>query len=198
MQSATCCLVIGPSGSLRAHLLSTVNSQFIGGFHVAERGRKCLLRRRASHLRPQEPSRALPQHRSLRSGCLSGDGNFEFVVKSVKCGITEVGGEYLNKKAQGQFCLATVTVTNIGNEARTFSSGNQQAYIGDVQYEPDSSASFYANSETYGDAGKAFLNEINPGNSVEGIVVFDIPKGKKLSTLELHDGAFSGGVQVLL
>jgi Domain of unknown function (DUF4352) len=62
-------------------------------------------------------------------------------VTKVECGIAEVGGEYLNKKAQGQFCLVHVTVKNIGNEARTFTSGNQSAYNAAGQkYEADSAA----------------------------------------------------------
>ena len=43
---------------------------------------------------------------------------------------------------------------------------------------------------------RAFLEDINPGNSVKGIVVFDIPKDGQIVKLELHDSAFSGGVVV--
>jgi Domain of unknown function (DUF4352) len=42
----------------------------------------------------------------------------------------------------------------------------------------------------------AFLEDINPGNSVNGIIVFDIPKDATIVKLELHDSAFSGGVVV--
>lgn len=42
------------------------------------------------------------------------------------------------------------------------------------------------------------LNDINPGNQVTGVVVFDIPKNVKLTRLELHDSPFSGGVPVSL
>ena len=45
---------------------------------------------------------------------------------------------------------------------------------------------------------KTFLEDINPGNSVVGTVVFDVPKGTKVTELELHDSAFSGGVKVAL
>lgn len=33
------------------------------------------------------------------------DGSFEFTVKKVNCGVRQVGDTYLNKKAQGQFCV---------------------------------------------------------------------------------------------
>ena len=120
------------------------------------------------------------------------DGKFEFTVTKVECGIAQVGGEYLNKKAQGQFCLVHVTVKNIGNEARTFTSSNQSAYNAAGQkYGADGAAGIYLEDDS-----RAFLEDINPGNSVNGIVVFDIPKDAKIVKLELHDSAFSGGVVV--
>jgi Telomeric repeat-binding factor 2. len=48
------------------------------------------------------------------------------------------------------------------------------------------------------DDSNAFLNNINPGNSVAGILVYDVPKGLTLSKIELHDSMFSGGVTVTL
>jgi hypothetical protein len=41
-----------------------------------------------------------------------------------------------------------------------------------------------------------FLKEINPGNSVKGTLVFDMPKDAKPATIEMHDSRFSGGVVV--
>ncbi len=43
-----------------------------------------------------------------------------------------------------------------------------------------------------------FLNEINPGNQVNGIIVFDVPKDVQPTRIELHDSLFSGGVTVPL
>lgn len=122
------------------------------------------------------------------------DGKFEFTVKSVKCGVTEVGTDLLGDTAQGQFCLVTVHVKNIGKEAQTFDSGSQKAYAADgTEYSTDSSAALYANKNA-----ETFLNEINPGNQVNGVIVFDIPKKAKITKLELHDSPFSGGVTVAL
>jgi hypothetical protein len=61
------------------------------------------------------------------------------------------------------------------------------------KYSSDSGASFYANP-----SGSTFLNTINPGNSVTGAVVFDVPKDVTPTQAELHDSAFSGGVKVNL
>jgi hypothetical protein len=119
------------------------------------------------------------------------DGKFEFVVQKVECGKTQVGDQYLNKTAQGQFCLVTVQVKNIGDKPQMFSGSNQKAFNGKTTYNNSGEAEVYANKDT-----QTFLNDINPGNQVTGTLVFDIPKDAKITTLELHDSPFSGGVTV--
>lgn len=123
------------------------------------------------------------------------DGKFEFTVASVECGKTSAGtNQYLTKQAQGQFCFVNVTAKNIGSEAQTFDSSSQYLYdAANAKFSADGTASLYANPE-----GSTFLNQINPGNSVSGILVFDLPKDKTPVTAELHDSAFSGGVKVSL
>ncbi|MFF0251276.1 DUF4352 domain-containing protein [Micromonospora zamorensis] len=122
------------------------------------------------------------------------DGKFEFTVKSSKCGVAKVGSAPLEQKAQGQFCLVTLNVKNIGKEAQMFDGSSQKAYAADgTEYSADTGAAIYANKNA-----ETFLNDINPGNQVTGVVVFDIPKNVKLTKLELHDSMFSGGVDVAL
>lgn len=122
------------------------------------------------------------------------DGKFQFTVKKVECGKKSVGSSLLNQKAQGQFCLVTIKVKNIGDEAQMFAGSNQKAFDAKgTEYSNDTGAEIYANSEA-----QTFLNEINPGNSVTGKLVFDVPKSTKLTRLELHDSIFSGGVEVAL
>nr|WP_084699215.1 DUF4352 domain-containing protein [Actinoplanes globisporus] len=87
-----------------------------------------------------------------------------------------------------------VSVKNIGDEARTFDGGAQKALDGNnVQYSNDGAAELYVNS-----GAQTFLEQINPGNTVKGTLVFDVPSGTKLTALELHDSYFSGGVKVQL
>lgn len=122
------------------------------------------------------------------------DGKFEFTVTKVQCGVAQVGNELLNRKAQGQYCLVTVRVKNIGNEARTLAASNQYAYnAAGAKYDADSTASIYLD-----DAGRALYEDINPGNAVDGTLIFDVPKDAQLVRLELHDSALSGGVAVTL
>jgi len=123
------------------------------------------------------------------------DGKFEFTVTSMDCGHASVGtDQYLSKTAQGQYCLLNMTVKNIGNEAQTLDGSSQVVYNAQNQkYSADSAAAFYVNP-----TNSTFLNQINPGNTVTGVVAFDIPKDQTPVTAELHDSSFSSGVKVSL
>jgi hypothetical protein len=121
------------------------------------------------------------------------DGKFEFTVRKVECGKSRVGTRDFGTTAQGQFCFAYLKVENIGREAQLLDGSNQYMFgDGGQRFDADTEAAIYL------DDSQTFLEEINPGNAVNGIVVFDIPKSAKPARLELHDSAFSGGVEVAL
>ncbi len=121
------------------------------------------------------------------------DGKFEFIVREVDCGEPSVGDGAITKNAQGQYCLVTITVKNIGDRPQTLLDSNQKA-IGSnaAQYATDSQAGWYANPANR----QVWITEINPGNQVTGVLVFDMPKDVNLSSLQLHDSALSGGAEV--
>lgn len=122
------------------------------------------------------------------------DGKFEFTVRSVKCGIAVVGeNQFLQEKAQGQFCAVQLTVENIGDEPQSMFADNQYAF--DAKGRKFSANSMASMAD---ESSQVLWEEINPGNTVKGKVYFDVPKGAKLASLELHDSAFSGGVTVRL
>ncbi len=124
------------------------------------------------------------------------DGKFEFTVTSIKCAVPSVSDDsgYLSKSAQGQYCEMGVTVKNIGDEAQMFDGSNQYLYNASNQkYTYDSTATLYANP-----SNSTFLNNINPGNTASGTVVFDLPQGVTPTTAELHDSSLSGGIKVNL
>ncbi|MGJ7439979.1 DUF4190 domain-containing protein [Aquipuribacter sp. MA13-6] len=108
-----------------------------------------------------------------------------FTVTSEDCGETTVGQEFLETEAQGVFCLFGVTVANGGNEPLFFDSSNVTGYIGDTEYGSDSEATIYLEDND------AFLEEINPGNTIEATVVFDVPADTLLERLELSPGFLS-------
>jgi hypothetical protein len=122
------------------------------------------------------------------------DGKFEFTVKNVDCSKSEIGTGGFTQKAQGVYCIVSVHVSNIGNEAQMFDASSQKAFDAQKrEFSADSSAAMYL-----GDSGKSFLEQLNPGSAVDGQLVYDVPAGTKLTQIELHDSAFSGGVKVNL
>jgi hypothetical protein len=122
------------------------------------------------------------------------DGKFQFTVTKI-AHATRVGPRLLGKKAQGRFTILYVTVTNIGSESQTLDDGSQ--YVFDSKgrkFSADSEADILIN----GSGNSVFLNDINPGNTVHGKIVFDLPKRDHAVKAELHDSAFSNGVTVSL
>ncbi len=124
------------------------------------------------------------------------DGKFEFTVKSVTCGKASVGtNQYLTKTAQGQYCLMDLTIKNIGNEKQSLLSSDQKLFnAAGQEYSADDTATMYNSTDT----ASTWYNDINPGNSVSGVIVFDLPKDQTPVSAELHDSAFSNGVKVNL
>ncbi|MEU6712348.1 DUF4352 domain-containing protein [Nonomuraea sp. NPDC046802] len=119
------------------------------------------------------------------------DGKFEFTVTKMERQ-ARVGNDLLGTEAQGVFLLVHVTVENIGDEAQAFTSAAQKLHADGKEYEADSGAAIYLKNS------KSLYEKINPGNSVQGVVLFDIPKDLKPETIELHDSIFSDGVRVSL
>lgn len=113
------------------------------------------------------------------------DGKFEFTV--LKYGSSPNADQ---ARPQGIYVMVEMTVENIGNEPQTFFAGNQKLRIDNRTYAPDSMASIYLDSATV---------DINPGNIVTVTIAFDVPANTDhVNTLELHDSAFSRGVEVAL
>ena len=142
---------------------------------------------------PAAPAAEAPAEELPGIGATVADGKFEFVVTQVDPGVTRVGNDMIGQDAQGQYVLVHVTVTNIGDEAQSFDGSSQKATDTEGRtHSADGAAAVYL-----GDAN-SFLNQINPGNQVEGVVVFDIPADATLAEIELHDSPFSGGVTVAI
>lgn len=119
------------------------------------------------------------------------DGQFAFTVTSVDR--SKQAGDLTNQfeivTAQGEFLNVHMTVTNTGNHAQTFFATNQHLKIGGNTYDADGMAALWMRSSN---------ETINPGNSIQAVVSFDVPPGAAGGTLQLHDSAFSGGTQVTL
>lgn len=122
------------------------------------------------------------------------DGKFQFTVKGVDCSNKTIGTDPVSTTANGVFCIVSIDVKNIGDQAQTLDASSQYGY--DAQgkkYSTDTKSEFYLPNQ-----GGALFNQLNPGSAVSGQFVFDVPAGTKLTKLELHDSLLSGGVNVNL
>lgn len=134
------------------------------------------------------------QQSAAKIGTPVRDGKFEFTVDKVENRGAKMGTGPLATTAQGKYVLVLVDVKNIGDEPAMLDASSQTLY--DAQ-----GRKFQAVTEfgALPDAGKVFLKNINPGNTVtDAPLLFDVPKDVTLDHIELHDSMFSGGASVSL
>jgi hypothetical protein len=120
------------------------------------------------------------------------DGQLEFVVRSVHCGVSQLGSGTLASLPDGQYCLLRVDVTNVKDQSRRLYEPVQKLHdSAGEKHAADLAARLYYPNQT-------LWEDVPPGRSVGGTMVFDIPADRQAVALELHDGIASGGVTVRL
>ncbi len=121
-------------------------------------------------------------------------GTFEYTVTGTKDAGTTLGTSPLSKTAQGSFVEVDIVVKNVGDKSAMFLSQYVKLVdAGGKTYDPDSTASLYANPNN-----QAWLAAINPGNSLTGPVFFDVPAGTKPVGVQVTDGPMSKGQTINL
>lgn len=117
------------------------------------------------------------------------DGNFQFVVKGVERAPSVADAQFpdLKKAAEGEYLLVKMTVTNVGTEPQTFFASFNTLSDGSTEYHSDDEAWIYLGNT---------LADLNPGDSIDTALVFDVPVGTEAESIELHGGPISEGVTV--
>lgn len=107
---------------------------------------------------------------------------------------TEIGDEYFTEEAQGEYVVVHFTFTNNANEAVDLMSSEFRLLGADgTEYAEtmDGAMAYPDNYPSY--------ETINPGNTYEGVVVFDVPEGTEVTTLIYQSTwSFSGPLEVEL
>ncbi|MGX9789819.1 DUF4352 domain-containing protein [Mycobacterium sp. MMS18-G62] len=118
------------------------------------------------------------------------DSGITFAVNSVE---TAPSVKYqdapVEKTAQGEFVIVHMTVLNSGDAPTTFLGTLQKLKAGGTTYSIDDEATFYLNGG---------LAELNPGDSADVGLAFDVPPGTVPETLEVHGDAVSPGIDLPL
>jgi hypothetical protein len=122
------------------------------------------------------------------------DGAFIVTVAGVKCGIAAVGPADLLQRANGRFCLVSVSVENAGREPRLLDGSAQRAVDAHGKnYAVDDRAAAFLNAQT-----PTLLDEIAAGATVRGVLPFDVPAGTRLNALLVHESGTSKGAKIAL
>lgn len=117
---------------------------------------------------------------------VTGHYGVTFTVDSVTCGMTTysyVDG-YFEETPLGQFCEIRFTTFNGSTSPFDFYSDSVSGTIGDAHYEAESSLSTVG--EDY------WFSTVNPGLTVSGVTVIDIPVGAQLDSVHLSTNYFNG------
>jgi hypothetical protein len=120
------------------------------------------------------------------------DGKLAFVVTSVDQSKTagDPSNQFETVTAQGQFLNVHMTVSNVGDQSQSFFATNQKLQIGAQEFSADDAAAMWTQSANV---------SINPGNSIQAVVSFDLPPSTpQCGLLTVHDSLFSGGAQISL
>ena len=144
------------------------------------------------HGEPKSNGNQPPGFIPYKIGEKATDDDYQFTVTKIKCGVSRVGDSFPDEKAQGQFCLVSLQVKNVGDDPINYSSENQVLIdTKGKNYSPDDNAWIYLDSADV---------ELNPDNTLKTIVPFDIPKKAKPDHLLLKAGVSgaSDGVIVKL
>lgn len=106
-----------------------------------------------------------------------------------------IGDEFLNTQAQGEFLPVDLIVTNDGDSASYFFASDFVAVDDqDREFNYSSEATMYGAA----DGAVSLLDEINPGNSIEGRLFFDVPADAEINALDINAGFLSDPVRVSL
>lgn len=117
------------------------------------------------------------------------DGTFAFTADTMKCGVQEISGPDGDLLPTGQFCMVTLTVLNDGKAPAIFADSLQRADgPNGVWYAANSPAGLEADPDP-----TVLLSDLNPGNQIQVVVVYDIPVGARIDRIEVHQAPGTAG-----
>ncbi|WP_271397812.1 DUF4352 domain-containing protein [Salinicoccus roseus] len=120
-------------------------------------------------------------------------GAMSYTVNEVTTG-TQVGPSAFPTNANETFVIVDLTVTNNGNEAVTVDSNYFKLLIDEATFDSDSAGSMSANQNENGEiVNSFFLENLNPGSTMSGKIVFDVSQTYAENTdkqLQVQEGIF--------
>jgi hypothetical protein len=134
----------------------------------------------------EEPTTAAPSGNSVTDGDLS----IAFSRTDTGDTITSSISDSLEVTAKGMYYVVYFNVTNNGTSADSLLLAQQKLKAGDQTFDADPEANFYL-------TGTATV-DIQPGDTQEVGVVFDVPTGTEPDSMEVYGSVMSSGVELPL
>lgn len=152
----------------------------------------------------QDREAAPPQAPPAPMGQQVRDGHMAFVVRSVERApaierTTGFGNDVY--RAQGEYIVVHMTITNTdapdprydpmmdAPPSIKYQASDQTMEVGAERFDPDTSAAQAVGSS---------IVLVDPSQSAEVVLPFDVPVGTELGVLEVHDSVFSNGARLAL
>lgn len=121
---------------------------------------------------PRVPDPEVPA-RFARIGMEARDGDLAFTVTTFECGPTQLEGGSPPRVALGKFCLMAIDIRNNGRSPVNFIARAQMLQDAQTRsFGPDMAATTAHPGNAGRDLGTVV---INPGNALQGVIVFDVP-----------------------
>jgi hypothetical protein len=121
--------------------------------------------------------------------------DWEVTVVALGEPVEAVGPDMFNTEAQGIFVPVQLKVTNNASQAEYF-------FADDFVLVDDQGREFSYSSDAtiYGasDGAVSLLDEINPGNSLEGTLYYDVPVDATIVAMQVSGGLFTAPVTIAL
>lgn len=124
------------------------------------------------------------------------DKDLAFTVTSIDKA-SSLGNQYMNKDAQGEFYVVTLKIENVGKETKTVDSSMLQVTDSQDRKFDRSIDGQTAKGLSEGQVD-LFLQQVQPGLSVTGTAVFDLPKDVQEPKLLVKGSMFSSGREISL
>ena len=126
-------------------------------------------------------------------------GAFTVTVTGVECTGEPLGTAPVIRAPEGRFCVASVSVRNDGLQPRSFPVPFQRMTDGTRRFGPERVMTRTRPALVLASGSRELTPvPVNPGLTVEGVLVFDLPQDVETTALELRAGPRDRAVQVAL
>jgi hypothetical protein len=132
----------------------------------------------------QESEETLPEAALPGIGDTAQANDLAFTITGLECGITALGSEFLPVNPQGQFCRVGIVIENVGSSPAVFSASESKVFDSQSrEFAADTSAMIREE-----DSRDVWRADLNPGNSVSGNLIFDLPVDASPDFIEIEAG----------